>query len=102
MTDSDNPEKYANLAYLSTARDNIRQSSADLLGLRAALAYANLKPTNPTIAVGKNLKSQLVGHSLGGIVGTNFVAISNEISDYVGINNSLFKVDETILGMAGQ
>ena len=101
LTDSDNPEVYANLAYLSTARDNIRQSSADLLGLRAALAYANLKPTNPTIAVGKNLKVSFVGHSLGGIVGTNFVAIANEISDYVGVNNSLFKVDETILGMAG-
>ena len=38
---------------------------------------------------------------MGGIAGTNFVAIANEISDYVGIDNSMFKIDETILAMAG-
>lgn len=100
LTDSDNPGIYANLAFLSTARDNVRQSSADLLGLRAALAFANRKAA-ATIGVGKDLKVSFVGHSLGGIVGTNFVAIANEISDYVGIDNSMFKIDETILAMAG-
>ena len=100
LTDSDNPGIYANLAFLSTARDNVRQSSADLLGLRAALAFANRKAA-ATIGVGKDLKVSFVGHSLGGIAGTNFVAIANEISDYVGIDNSMFKIDETILGMAG-
>ena len=99
LTDSDNPGIYANLAFY-LRRDNVRQSSADLLGLRAALAFANRKAA-ATIGVGKDLKVSFVGHSLGGIVGTNFVAIANEISDYVGIDNSMFKIDETILAMAG-
>ena len=99
-TTSGSPEVYANLAYLTTARDNLRQSSADLLGLRAALSFANMQ-TPAKLGTAGNLKVSFVGHSLGGIVGTNFVAIANEISDYVGINNNMFKIDETILGMAG-
>ena len=98
LTDSDNPDVYANLGYLATARDNVRQSAADLLGLRAALAFANRKGT---LGAPSSLSVGFIGHSLGGIVGTNFVAIANEISDYVGVNNSMFKIDETVLAMAG-
>lgn len=99
-TTSGSPQVFANLEYLTTARDNLRQSSADLLGLRAALSFANLK--NPaTLGSRGDLKVSFVGHSLGGIVGTNFVAIANEPTNYAGIDNNLFKVDETVLGMAG-
>ncbi|PRM91024.1 lipase, partial [Arcobacter cryaerophilus gv. occultus] len=41
VTTSDNPTPYLNLSYLTVARDNLKQSVADLLGLRMAVGLAN-------------------------------------------------------------
>ncbi|MGL5566584.1 MAG: hypothetical protein ACRDC4_12755, partial [Plesiomonas sp.] len=41
VTTSDNPLPYLNLGYLTVARDNLKQSVADLLGLRLAVGLAN-------------------------------------------------------------
>ena len=100
LTDAANPGVYANLEYLAVARDNIRQSAADLLGVRAALAWANRKAA-PSIGTQNQLKVSFFGHSLGAIVGTNFLAIANETTNYVNMDNSMFKVDETVLAMPG-
>jgi hypothetical protein len=61
---------YINLTSLLVTRDNVRQSIADLLGLRYALQ--NLS--------GANIDSndvQFMGHSLGAITGLSFTALAN-------------------------
>lgn len=100
LTNAANPSVYANLGFLKVARDNLRQSAADLIGLRAALSWANRKAA-PTLGVPNALKVSLLGHSLGGIVGANFLAISNEATAYTSMQNHLFRVDETALAMPG-
>ena len=73
---------YLNLTNLPVARDNVRQSALDVMGLRASLAVsseANLLGASPLkgfdLSTGSQVK--LLGHSLGGIVGTTAVASSN-------------------------
>ncbi|EDK27725.1 putative lipase [Vibrionales bacterium SWAT-3] len=73
---------YLNLANLPVARDNVRQSALDVMGLRASLTaslQAGLFASSPlkgfNIATGSQVK--FLGHSLGGIVGTTAVASSN-------------------------
>ncbi|RUO25183.1 hypothetical protein CWE09_00090 [Aliidiomarina minuta] len=95
------PTVYLNLGNLLTARDNLRQSTADLLSLRFALGRidstydgANINPANV----------KFIGHSLGGIAGVNMVGIANTpfpqmpegfpLSDVFGVNQAVF-------GMAG-
>ncbi|EIU7746498.1 lipase [Vibrio vulnificus] len=74
---------YLNLTNLPVARDNVRQSILDVLGLRASLvisakggllASSPLSGFNP--AAGS--KVRMLGHSLGGIVGTSAVATANQ------------------------
>ncbi|MFG0607496.1 VolA/Pla-1 family phospholipase [Vibrio mimicus] len=72
---------YINLTYLAVARDNLRQSILDVLGLRAALTLSQpLFSGTPLsgINVGTGSKVRMLGHSLGGIVGTSAVAESNK------------------------
>lgn len=61
---------YMNLASLLTTRDNLRQSTVDMLGLRLGL----------NAVVGANIDTSQVyflGHSLGAITGINLVAVAN-------------------------
>ena len=68
---------YMNLQYLLTSRDNLRQSMADLLGLRLSLNALPL--TGGPIAARVNPgKVYFTGISLGGITGTGFLAIANQ------------------------
>ncbi|PMH41411.1 lipase [Vibrio sp. 10N.286.49.B3] len=72
---------YLNLTYLPVARDNLRQSALDVMGLRAALAVssqAGLLTTTPLSAINPVTSSHFIGHSLGGIVGVSAVAAANE------------------------
>lgn len=62
---------YMNLASLLTARDNVRQSEADLLALRLSLDNDSLAGL-----LDKNNVSFL-GHSLGAITGIPFTALAN-------------------------
>ncbi|MBW3693974.1 VolA/Pla-1 family phospholipase [Aeromonas dhakensis] len=97
VTTSDNPTPYLNLSYLTVARDNLKQSVADLLGLRLAVGLANA-----TGAIGSagSLKVHFLGHSLGAISGTNLLAVANQ-----SIGNAqadaLFRFDTGGLAMPG-
>ncbi len=76
------PLAYINLTYLAVARDNLRQSILDVLGLRAALAISESLFTgtplyNINVRNG-HTKIRILGHSLGGIVGTSAIAESNK------------------------
>lgn len=73
---------YLNLSNLAVARDNLRQSVLDVLGLRASLvvsAQRGLLAGGPLQGFNPMMGSQvkMLGHSLGGIVGTSAVAAAN-------------------------
>ncbi|WP_416305306.1 VolA/Pla-1 family phospholipase [Neptunicella sp. SCSIO 80796] len=70
------PTDYLNLSSLLTARDNLRQSIADILGLRLGL-NANVDMTNPANHLLDGSNVSFVGHSLGAIAGTGAVALAN-------------------------
>ncbi|WP_423841107.1 lipase [Vibrio mytili] len=73
---------YLNLSNLAVARDNLRQSVLDVLGLRASLvvsAQGGLLMNSPLQAFNPMTGSEVkvLGHSLGGIVATSAVAAAN-------------------------
>ena len=75
VTTPTTPTVYMNLEYLPVARDNIRQSAIDGLGVRFALnsatdtAFSNLDKTNVS----------LFGHSIGAITGISSYTVGNTV-----------------------
>lgn len=61
---------FINLSNLAVTRDNIRQAVSDLINLKAALATLQVQGAD----VIDETQVHFMGHSLGGIVGTPFVA----------------------------
>ncbi|HGY5247721.1 TPA: VolA/Pla-1 family phospholipase [Aeromonas salmonicida subsp. pectinolytica] len=97
VTTSDNPTPYLNLSYLTVARDNLKQSVADLLGLRMAVGLAN---SQNAIGSAGNLKVHFLGHSLGAIAGANLLAVANQpIGNPTA--DALFNFDTGGLAMPG-
>ncbi|TQP84060.1 VolA/Pla-1 family phospholipase [Vibrio cholerae] len=108
------PLAYINLTYLAVARDNLRQSILDVLGLRAALTLSQPHFTGTPLSginVGTGSKVRMLGHSLGGIVGTSAIAESNKtlgstaadaIYSFSGaaIQNSGGQISNLLLGSA--
>ncbi|HAR56324.1 MAG TPA: alpha/beta hydrolase, partial [Idiomarina baltica] len=97
---SDNVTAYMNLSNLLAARDNVRQSIADLMGLRVSLNYFQASD-------GAQINGQkvfFVGHSLGAIAGVGFTGITNtpfpEQSPLSALNGQ-FAVQATSLAMPG-
>ncbi|WP_323946180.1 VolA/Pla-1 family phospholipase [Aeromonas hydrophila] len=97
VTTSENPTPYLNLSYLTVARDNLKQSVADLLGLRLAVGLANAKSV---IGTAGSLKVHFLGHSLGAISGTNLLAVANQPIGNAQAD-ALFKFDTGGLAMPG-
>lgn len=92
------PTAYLNLSSLLTARDNVRQSTSDLLALRYALNDTSGVPE--ATLNGNDVK--FLGHSLGAIAGTNFTAVAN--SPFMGLPEDApnpFAVVASTLGMPG-
>jgi len=80
-------------------RDNMRQGVMDLLNLNATLATIDINGdgTVPDFDV---TNVNYIGHSLGGIIGTTFVAVNNDATVQAG-NTSLPKVQKAILATPG-
>ncbi|MGL5525619.1 MAG: VolA/Pla-1 family phospholipase [Aeromonas veronii] len=97
VTTSDNPLPYLNLSYLPVARDNLKQSVADLLGLRLAIGLANQAGS---IGAKDSLKVHFLGHSLGAITGVNLLAVANQTTGSA-LADALFKFDTGGLSMPG-
>ncbi|MDF2414544.1 VolA/Pla-1 family phospholipase [Aeromonas sp. 1HA1] len=97
VTTSDNPMPYLNLSYLTVARDNLKQSVADLLGLRLAVGLANAQGA---IGTAGSLKVHFLGHSLGAIAGANLLAVANQPIGNAQAD-ALFKFDTGGLAMPG-
>ncbi|TMN90408.1 lipase [Pseudoalteromonas phenolica] len=85
---------YMNLTSLLVARDNLRQSSADLLALRLGLNFID-----PTLGINPTDVS-FFGHSLGSIVAPNFIAHTNKPIGDETVDN-LFKVNTVGLASGG-
>ncbi|QJR82546.1 hypothetical protein CA267_018190 [Alteromonas pelagimontana] len=92
---------YMNLASLPTARDNLRQSVADLLGLRLGLNALN--DTTSDQAVNFDLsRVSVMGVSLGAIAGLNFAAVANSnLGGELEPLNGLYAVKEASLESPG-
>ncbi|MGN5113428.1 VolA/Pla-1 family phospholipase [Aeromonas jandaei] len=97
VTTSANPTPYLNLGYLTVARDNLKQSVADLLGLRLAVGLAN---SGNVIGSAGNIKVHFLGHSLGAITGANLLAVANQTTGST-LADALFKFDTGGLAMPG-
>lgn len=83
---------YMNLGSLLVARDNLRQSSADLLALRLGLNFSGDTSLNTQDV-------SYVGHSLGSIVAPAFLAATNApVAPQV---DPLFKVNTVALSSGG-
>ena len=90
---------YMNLGSLPTARDNLRQSVSDLLGLRLGLnAFVDLSSSQ--IAYINPQAVSVMGVSLGGITGGNFAAVANSSLGNPAID-ALFALDAASLESPG-
>jgi hypothetical protein len=92
---------FFNLIHLQTARDNSRQAVMDLLNLNASLEFIDLDNDVNTTDIDET-QVHYIGHSLGGIIGTVFVA-TNNLNGSLNTNGNaaLPVITETVLGMPG-
>ncbi|MBA6264856.1 MAG: VolA/Pla-1 family phospholipase [Colwellia sp.] len=90
---------YVNLGSMLTMRDNTRQSTADLLGLRLGMNFLGGADSDGNPIKIDSSKVHLLGHSLGGIYGMNTVGLANtELNPQI---DGLFKIASTSLAMPG-
>mgnify|MGYP003629517642 CR=1 FL=1 len=90
---------YVNLGSMLTMRDNTRQSTADLLGLRLGMNFLGGVDSDGKPIKIDSSKVHLLGHSLGGIYGMNAVGLANTaLAPQV---DGLFKIASTSLAMPG-
>ena len=90
---------YMNLASLLTTRDNLRQSTSDLLGLRLGLNFLGGFHTEGNQIKVDRTNVHFLGHSLGAITGINFMALANTPLDPQV--DPLFAVKTNTLAMPG-
>jgi Pla-1/cef family extracellular lipase len=96
---------YVNLGSMLTMRDNTRQSTADLLGLRLGMNFLGGFDSEGNPIKIDSSKVHLLGHSLGGIYGMNTVGLANtelmpQTEDTMKVDK-LFKIASTSLAMPG-
>lgn len=89
-----NATVYMNLSNLLVTRDNLRQSIADMLGLRLGLNFTNQAGLLNAQDV------QFLGHSLGAISGTAMVALANSTTGNAQLD-ALYKIQSATLAMPG-
>jgi Pla-1/cef family extracellular lipase len=90
---------YINLRSMLSMRDNTRQSTADLLGLRLGMNFLGGVHIEGNPIKIDSSKVHLLGHSLGGIYGMNTVGLANtELNPQI---DGLFKIASTSLAMPG-
>lgn len=90
---------YMNLASLLTTRDNLRQSTSDLVGLRLGLNFLGGFHSEGNLVKVDRTKVHFLGHSLGAITGMNFIALTNTALDPQV--DPLFAVNTNVQAMPG-
>ncbi|MDO6707087.1 VolA/Pla-1 family phospholipase [Photobacterium sp. 1_MG-2023] len=101
-----NPALYLNLAALTVARDNLRQSTIDVLNLRLGITtvFQRMAAGDPTLGVLARLNPMagvgFVGHSLGAITGINVADAANRtLNDPAG--DAAFAINKVALANPG-
>ena len=90
---------YVNLGSMLSMRDNTRQSTADLLGLRLGMNFLGGADISGNPIKIDTSKVHLLGHSLGGIYGMPAVGLANTtLNEQI---DGLFKIASTSLAMPG-
>jgi Pla-1/cef family extracellular lipase len=89
-----NATVYMNLSNLLVTRDNLRQSIADMLGLRLGMNFNNQPGLLNTQDV------QFLGHSLGAISGTAMVALANSTTGNAQLD-AAYRIRSATLAMPG-
>ena len=80
VANEDHPDVYLNLGALPVARDNMRQSVLDIIGLRIALRDLEATDQLALALNSKNNEVKFLGHSMGGIVGIPAVSIAQNLT----------------------
>lgn len=110
-----NPSMYLNLASLTVARDNLRQSVTDVINLRASIgkifaqmAQAQMAQDPESIAslgvlnrLDPNVGVNFVGHSLGAITGVDVANIANRSIGNEVADQTFFNIDAVALANPG-
>ncbi|WIH27932.1 VolA/Pla-1 family phospholipase [Photobacterium damselae] len=110
-----NPSMYLNLASLTVARDNLRQSVTDVINLRASIgkifaqmAQAQMAQDPESIAslgvlnrLDPNVGVNFVGHSLGAITGVDVANIANRSIGNEVADKTFFNIDAVALANPG-
>ena len=95
------PTHYMNLGSLPTARDNLRQSVADLLGVRLGLNAVIDNTTDQNVKFNLGQVS-VMGVSLGAMTGGNFAAVANtSLGGDLAALDGLFAVNAASLESPG-
>ncbi|WP_340642279.1 VolA/Pla-1 family phospholipase [Photobacterium damselae] len=112
---AENPSMYLNLASLTVARDNLRQSVTDVINLRASIgkifaqmAQAQMAQDPESIAslgvlnrLDPNVGVNFVGHSLGAITGVDVANIANRSIGNEVADKTFFNIDAVALANPG-
>ncbi|HIF9544353.1 TPA: VolA/Pla-1 family phospholipase [Photobacterium damselae] len=105
-----NPSMYLNLASLTVARDNLRQSVTDVINLRASIGkiFAQMAQAPESIAslgvlnrLDPNVGVNFVGHSLGAITGVDVANIANRSIGNEVADQTFFNIDAVALANPG-
>ncbi|WP_394165639.1 VolA/Pla-1 family phospholipase [Photobacterium piscicola] len=107
------PSMYLNLENLTVARDNLRQSTIDVVNLRAAIGklFAHIQQqqkedqttsnVSPLEMLNPNNGVSFAGHSLGAIVGTNVGNIANRPTMNPAFDKQYFAINKLALANPG-
>lgn len=90
---------YINLQNFARTRDGMRQTVLDMLNLNASIGDMDVDADGTADDLDP-AKVYFIGHSLGAIIGTTFVAVNND-SAVRTYNTSLPKIQAAILGNGG-
>ena len=105
------PSMYLNLENLTVARDNLRQSTIDVVNLRASIGklFSTIKQkqldnnsaSSPLDMLNPNSGVSFAGHSLGAIVGTNVGNIANRPTMNPAFDKQYFEINKLALANPG-
>ncbi|WP_305419926.1 VolA/Pla-1 family phospholipase [Photobacterium leiognathi] len=110
---STDPTMYLNLENLTVARDNLRQSTIDVVNLRASIGklFADIKQkqnegtdsktVSPLDMLNPNNGVSFAGHSLGAIVGANVGSIANRPTLNPAFDQQYFAINKLSLANPG-
>ncbi|MEC6831460.1 VolA/Pla-1 family phospholipase [Photobacterium toruni] len=106
-----NSAAYLNLTNLTVARDNLRQSTIDVVNLRASIGklFSTIKQkqldnnsaSSPLDMLNPNSGVSFTGHSLGAIVGTNVGNIANRPTMNPTFDKQYFTINKLALANPG-